>query len=483
MKRHTLALLLVLILPPAGLRAGEPRPAELESGGIAAMGEGDYARAEGVFRELIELRPDSFVGHYNLAAALSMQGRAEEAVGAMSEAITIGFTDKAQLLRDPDLANLRETGFFTELMAHWPELIAARREGDIERARQLIRKRLETRADASLRIDLLSSHDPVATDQALGELSLIGGWAKDAVFTDLERIALGDLPWVTVVLPERAGFTDWAVASFGPGVRGSVSSVGGAYEHQQRRLVAQDLGATLRHEFVHVLHWRDMNRLGQVHAPWVQEGLASLVEDYDLAGGKLTPVASWRTNIVKRLLEARRLPTLRELTQVSMRAFTSTRPLAKYAQARTVMLFLLDQGELGEFYAYYCAHQAEDPSGYAALGAVLDLDDDELEERYRAWVRDLPSVPETGADLTATLGIEIENGEGDGVVVRGLPGDARRRTGLRLGSVITHINDRPTRDLLELIRVLGDYGPGQSVTLHVRRGTRHTTTEATLRGR
>ena len=478
MTRTALGLLMSLILATPVL--AEPMPSVVEAEGIALMQSGSYQEAEEVFERLIAMRPDSFVGHYNLAAAHSMQGEIEEAIDAMSEAITIGFSDKAQLKRDPDLERLRADEWFSELMNQWGALIEARRESDIARIEGLIRRGIERRSDEQLRIELRSAHDPVATDEAMEEIGMIAGWAQEEIFTGLPKQDLADMPWIMIGLPDRAGFGMWATSVFGPSVRGSISSVGGAYEHQERRLVAQDLGATLRHEFVHVLHWRDMNRLGQAHAPWVQEGLASLIEDYDLRGGDPVPVPSWRTNIVKRLLDVGRLPTIETLSQIEMNAFTAKRPLAQYAQARTLMLWLLDTNKLDRFYEHYCSLYSDDPSGYQSLLAVTGHEPEALERAYRDWVKGLESVPETGSDLRATLGIEIENGSGDGVIVKGLQGDARRRTGLRLNAVITHIEGQPTRDLFEFIRVIGQYQPGQTVTLRWRRGKVHSTSEAQL---
>lgn len=481
--RTALALLLLWISAPMAL--GDPKPSEVEASGIEAMRAGEYERAEEIFRGLTESHPRSFVGHYNLGAAHSMQGETPQAISAMSVALTLGFSDKAQLLRDPDLRNLRADPWFDELMASWGALIEARRVSDTARIEALFpnKRRLETRTDEELRFELRSAHGEVGTDEAMGELDMIAGWAHEHFFTHMADADLSDSPWVMVALPDRAGFAKWAITVFGPDVRGTVSSVGGAYEHQQRRLVAQDLGATLRHEFVHVLHWRDMNRLGQAHAPWVQEGLASLIEDYDLRGGEPVPVPSWRTNIVKRLEKINRLPSFEELSRIEMNAFTARRPLAKYAQARTAMLWLLDIGKLSAFYAHYCAHYDEDPSGYASLLRVTGMEPRDLERVYRQWVERLPEVPETGDDLRATLGVEVENGTGDGVVVRALPPGALKRTGLRTNAVITHINGRPTRDLFELIRVLGDYGAGETVTLSWHRGTVRHESRATLVGR
>ena len=459
----------------------DPSPSELEATGIAAMVQGDYDQAESVFRELVELQPDSFVGYYNLGAALSMQGDGPGAVNALSQAITLGFTDIQQISRDADLATLRETDFFRQLVENWQALVEARRQNDLSSIKPLIRRTLEARTDPDLKIELLSAHDQTATDQAHAELEMLASWATGHLFSGVA--SLEDSPWIMVVLPDRTGFAQWAITVFGPSVRGSIGSVGGAYEHQKRRLIAQDLGATLRHEFIHVLHWRDMNRLGQAHAPWIQEGLASLVEDYDMVKGEPTPVASWRTNIVKRMSDRHRMPSIMELASTHMNSFTSKRPLAKYAQARTIMLYLLDHDLLDAFYKTYTENYEEDPTGISALEQVLDIEIDEIETDFRAWVDQLETVPETGTDLQATLGIEIETGTGDGVVVKGLPGNARSRTGLRLGSVITAIDEHPTRDLFELIRVLGKYRSGDSVTLHHRRGKVHSTSQVKLLSR
>ena len=476
---HLLRYLVVFILcVTACVAVAEPMPSELEASGIEAMELGEYEQAEAVFRSLIELVPESFVGHYNLAAALSMQGDGRKAVDAISVAITIGFMDLAQLKRDPDLATLRKMPFFDELLVNWQALVEARRANDLALVKQLIRRTIEQRTDEQLKIELVSAHDETATDQAHKELGMLASWAHTNIFTT--SAPLEDQPWVMVVLPDRTGFAKWAITVFGQGVRGNISSVGGAYEHQRRRLVAQDLGATLRHEFIHVLHWRDMNRLGQAHAPWIQEGMASLVEDYDMNGRRLVPAPSWRTNMVKRMNDRHRMPSIEELAVTPMNAFTSNRPLAKYAHARTIMLYLLDHDLLEAFYSTYTKNYNEDPSGIRALEMVLEIEIDEIEKDFANWVELLDAVPETGTDLQATIGIEIENGTGDGVVVKGLPDGSRSRTGLRLGSVITAIDGKPTRDLHELIRILGQYAPGQTVTLHHRRGKTHETSRVKL---
>ena len=473
-------------------RDAQPRrmtAAQIEAAGIEAVEAGDLDRAEAYFKAHAEQDPATFTPWYNLAAVASLRGDLEAAQQRLTQALARGFSDIRVLRADPHMEALRATKLFEDLNTRWPEILAARRTADLAAAQQLVPRNAETRTLDRWKIELVSAHDATATDQAEAELAQLCAWLTEYVFTNLSpEDAFEEDPWAMVILPDRAEFARWAITAFGPGVRDSLSTVGGAYDHNRRSLVAQDLGATLRHELVHVLHWRDMSRLGQNHAAWIQEGLASLVEDYDLTdetrSGSLTPVPSWRTNIVKRLRNARRLTPLEELAGTSMTRLTASRPLAQYAQSRAVMLFLLDHGKLTEFYRTYTDTFDDDPTGLTTLRTTLGHESQgDLEQAYQRWIDSLPMVAETGSDLPATLGVEVQNGDGTGVRVSHLPIGARQRTGLSIGSFITAIDGRPTRDLHELIRVLADYLPGDTVTVSHRRGRLHHTNEITLQPR
>ena len=80
----------------------------------------------------------------------------------------------------------------------------------------------------------------------------------------------------------------------------------GMYEHPLRRIVTSDIGMVLRHEFTHAMHFGHMERLGQPHAMWVQEGLASLYERYELSDdGSIEFLPTARHNVA-RTVAARR---------------------------------------------------------------------------------------------------------------------------------------------------------------------------------
>jgi C-terminal processing protease CtpA/Prc len=195
-------------------------------------------------------------------------------------------------------------------------------------------------------------------------------------------------------------------------------------------------------------------------------------------------VPSWRTNIAKRLEKTGNLPRVEELSTLTHERFTANRPLRQYALARTFFLYLHDSSVLKTWYAQYGQAHAEDPLGLESLSRATGKSLDEIHADYRAWVRALPMVAETGEDLTATLGVQLDPGGGDGPRVMGFvePG-VRRSTGLRLGDVITSINGQSTRDLQEFIRVLARSAAGETVQLTYRRGRLHGASEVVLRAR
>ncbi len=456
----------------------------LERAAIKAINAGELERADALLEQQRLLEPRSHIVYYNLACVRSMMGFSGEAADLLGMSVERGFDDIHQLVRDPHLSAMRDEDLYTQLIDHWPAILEARRDANLANVRTWLDGRYEELRDDGLRIELVSAHDQTSTRQSLDELRDLSDWGQQHIFGDIlsNEYAPYD-PWVIVVLPNKADFIKWSVGVLGASAQQGFSRVGGAYVHDNKHLVAQDLGATLRHEFFHVIHWRDMTRRNQSHPIWIQEGLCSLVEDYDIIEQSITPAASWRTNIVKRQLRAGRLEPITKLASYSQATFSSKRPLARYAHARTVFLYLAQMNKLRAWYERYTETYDQDPSGISALEHALGKPINTIEKDYRAWVKQLPMVPETGSDLSATLGVEIESGEGDGPIIVSITPEARRRTNLRLFDRITSIAAQPTRDLNELIRRLGAYGPGSTIELGVRRGRIHETVQATLKKR
>jgi len=462
--------------PPRGGENAQQIEA-LTRASLEAFNEGDYGRAERACRRLVELDDSSFVHWYNLACALSLQHDAEGAGKALMAAVDRGFIDVRHMRRDPHLAPVRDSEAFLKITGNWSLILEKHRDANLERARREFRLgKYEQSFDEEFKLAYHSAFDPDSLAIAKQEIRRLADWAELNVFPSiLDPDAAREDSWVIVILPARKDFLRWATKTFGPRIITGATGIGGVYEHDNKRLIAQDLGASLRHEFFHVLHWRDCVRRGQVHPIWVQEGLCSLIEDYDLEGGQIVPKPSWRTNTAVRLAGIGKLLPLERLCNANAAQFHGDRSLLHYAMARTLFLYLYDQGVLRHWYDTFVHTYTQDPTGILALETVLGKPIDEIHKDHEAWVRRLPSVPEWNRkpDGFVQLGVDVNPGQGEGPVVERVATREARNSGLRPGDIITAINDRPTRDVHELLRVLDGYQPGDKVTVSFRRFGRY----------
>jgi len=116
---------------------------------------------------------------------------------------------------------------------------------------------------------------------------------------------------------------------------------------------------------------------------WFNEGLASLYEQPTEKKGHIWGGVNWRLPNLKREITARTLPALATLLATSRDEFYNAE-FDAYAYARYLLAYLQDQGKLTEFYRAFAADQA-DPTGRAALEAVLGEPIDAFEPRWRRW--------------------------------------------------------------------------------------------------
>jgi len=453
----------------------------------AAFARGELDKAEAALRELIALEPTNFVHHYNLACVLSMTRRQNAAIDALKEAIANGFNDLTTLKNDPSLFILRDTPQFKAIVDAWDEILEARRIANVEALKKTFTADYRFADDAKLRLQFAAAYDQTTLTRVRTNVETLVTWWRTCVDPTLPEQFDARTPWVVVILPTRNDYAIWAARRFG----GAWQQVGGSYSDDEKTLVAMDLGATLRHEFWHVLHWRHMRRLGQEHPVWIMEGLCSLVEDVaPKPDGSLRALPSWRTNMVKRLEHAASLTPFDTLMTTSQSKFVGNRPLANYAQARTVFMFLLDHGKLKDFYRVYTTDgdsgYAADPSGRKALEAVFAAPLKRVERDFRTWVRLIDTAPELPGPGDAWLPFEIEASSGDGLeITTSFVPDKRRPSdplagralpaGLRKGDVITSIAGAPVHELAELVRVLADFKPGDEVEIDYRRVREHMT--------
>lgn len=433
----------------------------------------DYAKAERILLKLADLQPDNFVPQYNLACAQALQGKTDAGALSLVKAVERGFSDIRYLRDDTSLNAVRSNPVYVRLIEQWPDILVQRRDADIQFNSQLFADKYTNTEIPELRVIVRSAFSEQATAGAIEQIRSVAKWADTVMPGTLDPGLLEEDPWIVVVLPNRTDFTRWVRIVYGQDAINGTSMIGGAYQHDLRRLVSIDLASTLRHEFMHVLHWRAMSRLGQRHPIWIMEGLAALPEDCNLgADGMLVPTTSWRTNTIKNMDRVNAIAPLKTLASMPQSRFGGTRPLANYAQSRAFFLYLSERGRLGQWFRAYTKDFDSDPTGVDAAAASLNLTVHDLERDFRMWIRSLEPVPSDFADGMPSLGAKIEAGSGDGPVVR-----SQRRIpasdgsdGLRLGDVIMSVNNRPTPEMAELVRVLSQLKVGDEVEVEIRRG-------------
>lgn len=80
------------------------------------LADKDYAAAGKTLAELSETRPKMPHLWYNLACALARQDKADEAMQALAQAVSVGWSDASHILDDDDLTTLRQREDFQELV-------------------------------------------------------------------------------------------------------------------------------------------------------------------------------------------------------------------------------------------------------------------------------------------------------------------------------------------------------------------------------
>lgn len=475
MKRVVLLVLVLAVCCRVAIAQDEPirlSDAQLEIEAYALATEGDFAAALPLFEEMARRQPDSFVPQYNIASALARLGRVDAALDALDRALELGFDDLAHLRHDPDLQSLRDTAHFTEIVDTWPERMEGLADARFRALLDRFGGRYHTHEDAFLRLRFAVGLPRESFELAREELDATSRWAVAELFGNLVEAETAMVPWVSVVIPTDRDFARWLADRHGEAARTATRQIAGTYDHDRKALVCKDLGATLRHEVFHALHYRSQSLDGQRHASWIMEGLASLVEDVDIDDdGAPSFAPSWRTNIVKKAHGGDVIKSLSQLAETPDHIFVGTNQLLHYGHARAVMLYLVAADKLGEFYRNYIETWERDRTGVQALERTFDATIDQIDTSFRRWVERLPVAPEQHHPPMATLGIDVDGERGEGLaVLRTVRGSPGRQAGVRPRDVLVAINGQGTRDLNELYRVIGRYLPGDLVVLTVRRG-------------
>ena len=462
-----------------------PRPALLFSivllsfalpPGFALAAETDAATRGELRSEILasELRGDDRQTRQLLAAYFERYGRDDPAL-MMAKAAVLARMDEPENATDW-IVSVLEAGVEREVMEADEDLaplMQSRRvreavvsdEAEVSRseARRQMRawrekystERYRPDADTERNLIMLTSLADESHELMRRDLSRQGDWLVEHLF--------GAYPddEVLLVLVDPAD---------GPKVF-TQRDVAGFYEHSKRRLVAQGTGFTLRHEYVHALHYGDMERRQQLHAFWVLEGLAALFEYYEFEpDGSITFLACAREEQMQRLLASSSLIRWRDLFSMSQMNFVA-KGRNTYAHVRSIFQFMAEKGHLEAWYRTYVDTFEEDSTGTRALEIVFGQSIERIERRWREWLRDRPRLPYTLRENQMAIGIEPRADENhDGVkILKVLPDTPAADAGLRRGDVIIAIDGETTPGFLDLRYRLMRTEPGASITIRYRR--------------
>lgn len=243
----------------------------------------------------------------------------------------------------------------------------------------------------------------------------------------------------------------------------------GMYLHESRRLVARDTGQSLQHEFVHLLHFAHMERSGQRHPIWVQEGLASLYENYTIgANGTIEFHPNIRFNIARKQVLSKTSTSWKELFALRPQAFMADAERL-YPQVRAIFEFLAREGKLIDFYKALCATSRDDPDGSSAMERTFGVPLTKIEERWKKWMIDRGAIDDTVSRRDASLGLTAEDA-GDGVRIRSFViKSAAKAAGLRVGDVIFAIDGVRVSNREELVLAVARLNIGDAVRVDYRR--------------
>jgi len=426
---------------------------------IEAFGRGDLATAERLLEELLAADPGHPEHLYNLACARSLRGDQEDAARRLLEAVDAGFRDRRIIEEDPDLAALRAHAAFAAVR----EVLD--RTGDrpnADAARSSLAAWLDRFGPSRYRVEEDRERSLVIAT-SLGEAShremieMLDAQADHQVRTLFGRHPEHPVLLVVATPEDAARFF-------------ASSTTAGLYDHARRRLVTRDIGESLRHEFTHLLHHAQMERLGQKHPIWIQEGLASLYEAYVLApDGSIEFTPNSRHNVAFRATRAGAMRPWSEVLALDPKGFMKEANRL-YPQVRSMFEFIDAEAGLPRFWEAYLRTYSQRPDGSAALEEVLGEDLAALDKRWKKWVVERGGIDDSVRPGDASLGIEGEDLP-DGVkVTRILPSSAASAAGVRRGDVLLAIDEAPIRSGREMLLAIAARRVGETVSLRLRRG-------------
>jgi hypothetical protein len=425
----------------------------LSSQAIRQLENRQFDDARVSLTDALAIDPHSALCLYNFACLDAQTGHPAEAGVLLRAAAEDGFDEFDHMAGDADLASIRDTAAFRDVLAN----------------RAQYQHRAAERAEADLRRRFGDGYlYEIDDDDKLIFATNTDRRTLEAMKSDLTRQARSQWAqlfprhpqqYIAVVLPSAADY-----AKLRPN-----RNVAGFYTPATHTLIASGLGLVTTHEFTHALNFGDIEGSGVQQPIWMTEGLAVLFEGAAFKGDVLTPQPSQRQYELLMLRRSNRLVPFDRLLRMSQLTFTRNAGPC-YAEAGSIMSYLYARGQLRPFYEAYKAGYAKDPTGRAALEGLLGKPLPEVQRDWEAWLVKQTPPPLFTGDRGAFLGARFDQSN-DGLRATELtPGGPADKAGVHVGDVLVGLNDVEVRDRQAFIPLLATHKPGETITLNVRRG-------------
>jgi hypothetical protein len=434
----------------------------------ACFDRGEYQKAIDLIEQHLKTAPSDHQMLYNGACAHCLLNKPDDAASWLLRAVKAGFTDFDHMQSDPDLAPIRAHPTYLAIVEAADRVAKRQAKSAVELWREKYgeeRYRYET--DQERRINYATALDEVSHQSMREMLEREADQLFATLFDEPPRY------YILIAVPTPADSHEFFEGN---------DNIGGMYDHGRRRLVSRDIGGSLRHEFFHAMHYGDMQRRNQAHPLWIQEGLATLYEDYELSkDGAIKFLPNDRQFIVKNRVKSGILTPWKKLFKLSAEEFMS-KPAQLYPEVRSIFEFVAEHGKLAAWYKSYVTHFADDRTGVTAFEEVFSQPLADIERSWRKWVSDQPAIDIHVEYGDASIGIRSrENGSNDGVLITDIvPGSAASRGTLRRGDVITSIDGTPTPSLADLRKLIAARKVGDKVEVRARRKGEYFTVTLTL---
>ncbi len=454
--------------PPAAPKLDEEAIDRLQDEAVEAYNKGETEKALSMWVQILQSDPRDTTALYNSACAVTKLGYKDEAFKLLDLAVQFGFVNFEHLKHDADLEPLREDDRYTKLLDSIEKRYADAAQYMENWAREVLGTSAIIERDEDLRLVLATNLDRETFDRMRSTIRRQMRMQIDTIFDGPPN------SYVLVLVP-TPGKADEMIGS----VR-----VAGYYDHDTRKLVLRDIGPSLRHELTHALHHAQMDRLDQEHPMWIQEGLASMFEMYDIdESGHYRVLDNTRLNIVLNLKRSAALSRWSDFFKQADDKFNKVRARAKYAEARAIFQYLAEKDLFEKWYRLYLTTYAEDRTGALAFERLFDKPLEDVERDYRMWLGGKEKVPEVVRWSQPSIGVWIaDQAANDGVQVLDVnPGGAARVAGIRSGDVITAIDGRPMFAVEEVVVDILRRTDGEEVTLRLRRGKIYRDVKVNLR--